>query len=96
MVLESWATHDEFQSAPPAETRGDTLFFIFLHKIYCFNPLPPPKRGETSLGYTCDVDGKVSIRSPRRNEGRHDFDLLCDTIIHGFNPLPPPKRGETL
>ena len=37
----------------------------------CFNPLPPPKRGEIISEWDCHVQGiLVSIRSPRRSEGR--------------------------
>ena len=36
-----------FQSAPPAETRGDRPQYTYPAPYLCFNPLPPPKRGET-------------------------------------------------
>ena len=36
-----------FQSAPPAETRGDPRGAISGRDATRFNPLPPPKRGET-------------------------------------------------
>ena len=38
-----------FQSTPPAEARGDVLQrFRQVHCNRSFNPLPPPKRGETT------------------------------------------------
>ena len=36
-----------FQSTPPAEARGDNKQIGTLVPQRCFNPLPPPKRGET-------------------------------------------------
>ena len=36
-----------FQSAPPAETRGDCRRSYSVQRGARFNPLPPPKRGET-------------------------------------------------
>ena len=65
-----------FQSAPPAEARGDhTRCYITFNMQFSlgFNPLPPPKRGEIVTGTTCISFGTgitVSIRSPRRSEGR--------------------------
>ena len=38
-----------FQSTPPAEARGDCLVRRSLPPALSFNPLPPPKRGETAL-----------------------------------------------
>ena len=40
-----------FQSAPPAETRGDQLKFLIKSFNLGFNPLPPPKRGETARAH---------------------------------------------
>ena len=62
--------YDEFQSTPPAEARGDARPRAGALPRNRFNPLPPPKRGETQLhlvGVAVDV---VSIHSPRRSEGR--------------------------
>ena len=39
---------DAFQSTPPAEARGDWSVCSIMPAPLCFNPLPPPKRGETS------------------------------------------------
>ena len=39
-----------FQSAPPAEAGGDSPVATQSSvQPSCFNPLPPPKRGETSI-----------------------------------------------
>ena len=78
---------------------------------YGFNPLPPPKRGETAPSVRGDFDKSlidVSIHSPRRSEGRPvagprfnplppPKQCLATWMMcsGGFNPLPPPKRGET-
>ena len=59
-----------FQSAPPAETRGDVLVRVQSRFAQGFNPLPPPKRGETPQIDSFSALPTVSIRSPRRNEGR--------------------------
>ena len=64
------AIGQEFQSAPPAEARGDACRWTSGPGSTCFNPLPPPKRGE------------IGARGRRTPEAS------------GFNPLPPPKRGE--
>ena len=44
-----WCTGREFQSTPPAEARGDLGLPASADagEPRCFNPLPPPKRGET-------------------------------------------------
>ena len=86
----------EFQSAPPAEARGD-------HGQgrrgdsgpRSFNPLPPPKRGEI-VESSPEIASwiMVSIRSPRRSEGRSACRKLTPAEAWSFNPLPPPKRGE--
>ena len=133
---------DWFQSAPPAETRGDIYAYGSTKSPFGFNPLPPPKRGETGRWRSLCPLSTVSIRSPRRNEGRpriqsphlalSEFQSAppaetrgdgmersparrrelfqsappAETRgdsesgaarLHGicFNPLPPPKRGET-
>ena len=39
-------------------------------QLMSFNPLPPPKRGETQPKRPRDHNYKVSIHSPRRSEGR--------------------------
>ena len=50
-----------------------------------FNPLPPPKRGEIKDRLEKTGLNRVSIRSPRRSEGRSQQDA--------FNPLPPPDSA---
>ena len=67
-----FAQSGKFQSAPPVETRGDGKATIWTATKGSFNPLPPSKRGETSNGPRFGAYAVVSIRSPRRNEGRHN------------------------
>ena len=62
-----------------------------------FNPLPPPKRGETSGSRTLPgVNRPVSIHSPRRSEGR----LIIPMVSKGaerskFQSTPPAEaRGD--
>ena len=81
-----------FQSAPPVETRGDLPVRRLLFRRSCFNPLPPSKRGEIDDPAYTDRPSQVSIRSPRRNEGRsgklpHDTVLLIVSIRS-------PRRNE--
>ena len=49
-------------------------------RIASFNPLPPPKRGETLSLLAPDAVARGAFPGAG---------------IGGFNPLPPPKRGET-
>ena len=86
-----------FQSTPPAEARGD-LRSACTWRWSCagFNPLPPPKRGET-----CPVDPpaiedtKVSIHSPRRSEGRPLVNSMS-VIPSVFQSTPPAEaRGDS-
>ena len=63
--------------------------------IESFNPLPPPKRGETPTKWRFSGDGyRVSIHSPRRSEGRL---ILANHVIvqHEFQSTPPAEaRGD--
>ena len=64
---------------------------------FCFNPLPPPKRGETSDAGTNDSCAGWRcfnpLPPPKRGETtRPEGKIHQETC---FNPLPPPKRGET-
>ena len=60
-----------------------------------FNPLPPPKRGETEFRRAC-ASGQVFQSTPPA-EARGDVAVgaaawyFRDVSIH----FPPPKRGET-
>ena len=76
-----------------------------------FNPLPPPKRGETARrarrfnplpppkrGETAVPHSVLQeFQSTPPAEARGDLERLTITTLlsSGFNPLPPPKRGET-
>ena len=81
-----------FQSAPPVETRGDNGGCVGPRACSCFNPLPPSKRGETGLTATVNQLGEVSIRSPRRNEGRLP-PLLVEPCIRAVS-IRSPRRNE--
>ena len=86
-----------FQSTPPAEARGDVL--DGLHggsQSTGFNPLPPPKRGETSESTRARGE-RCLFQSTPPAEARGDSpdDVFLLSTRSGFNPLPPPKRGET-
>ena len=86
-----------FQSTPPAEARGDTASVSRMPAMVCFNPLPPPKRGETVWLLRT---GRVVLwwfQSTPPAEARGDAVPSGRTTVtdSGFNPLPPPKRGET-
>ena len=41
----------KFQSTPPAEARGDEKLERVYMRYRGFNPLPPPKRGETTSAH---------------------------------------------
>ena len=66
-----------FQSTPPAEARGDEHLSLAFDTFQSFNPLPPPKRGET-IDRTGEAGtSEVSIHSPRRSEGRLYLSFLA-------------------
>ena len=57
-----------------------------------FNPLPPPKRGETFQKWEQEVAQCVSIHSPRRSEGRHPGTArLAGAIVVSIHS---PRRSE--
>ena len=86
---------DAFQSTPPAEARGDFVTLgIRCESIGCFNPLPPPKRGETLRKAWADLSIEVSIHSPRRSEGRRPT-VSEATSSPWFQSTPPAEaRGD--
>ena len=84
-----------FQSAPPTEARGDWVgYYCWREGLICFNPLPPPRRGEIAspvLGIR--RQGCFNpLPPPRRGEIVTVISWLKRSS--GFNPLPPPRRGE--
>ena len=85
----------EFQSAPPVETRGDARRCVNPPASSLgFNPLPPSKRGETKVPIPLLFPSEVSIRSPRRNEGRPRA-LRPMSKHHKFQSAPPVEtRGD--
>ena len=60
-----------FQSAPPAEARGDWNVDGPVPFRVSFNPLPLPKQGEIGLRLSPFLLVYVSIRSPCRSKGRY-------------------------
>ena len=84
-----------FQSTPPAEARGDVRAPGWCLSRRGFNPLPPPKRGETNRPDLKQGSRHVSIHSPRRSEGRRCGIESAGEFSEGFQSTPPPKRGET-
>ena len=63
-----------------------------------FNPLPPPKRGETrSLQSTDAADWRFQSTPPAEARGDETAETrpVSQAAMKSFNPLPPPKRGET-
>ena len=90
------ATSDLFQSTPPAEARGDLASPSTTGRDSSFNPLPPPKRGETEMGAKVPPWLEVSIHSPRRSEGRHpDPAAMISSAV--FQSTPPAEaRGDTI
>ena len=115
----SGLSHEMFQSAPPAEARGDAVFIGSTGDSFkvsirsprrsegrsedrrrrclltgCFNPLPPPKRGEIAPARLLRVVGCGfnPLPPPKRGEIENASDIRY--FWESFNPLPPPKRGE--
>ena len=109
-----------FQSAPPAETRGDparsprvfrgilvsirsprrnegrpTGIFCRRRRARCFNPLPPPKRGETRFRGSSPCTRGCFNPLPPPKRGETSGRVMRPATATRFNPLPPPKRGET-
>ena len=85
-----------FQSAPPAEARGDRHGPRISSSWRRFNPLPLPKQGEMRSHERTDTRiAGVSIRSPCRSKGRwRKLGIHPADPKGGFNPLPLPKQGE--
>ena len=92
LVAASSSRGSAFQSAPPVETRGDLSPHTEIAAYPCFNPLPPSKRGETAGGDVRRSRGPVSIRSPRRNEGRLRASVLRTALP--IVSIRSPRRNE--
>ena len=85
----------EFQSTPPAEARGDVARRVDLNKVTCFNPLPPPKRGETVVSVIEPASYVFQSTPPRRSEGRQATEQAV-TIFYLFQSTPPAEaRGDS-
>ena len=82
-----------FQSTPPAEARGDRSRVLILTRVRGFNPLPPPKRGETAVVVVRRPSVEVSIHSPRRSEGRRDRRRHA-VARRGAVSIHSPRRSE--
>ena len=60
-----------------------------------FNPLPPPKRGETWARFEVDdVPAQVSIHSPRRSEGRLGEEETTYWLVQFQSTPPAEARGD--
>ena len=60
-----------FQSAPLTEARGDKARMNVRRMVACFNPLPSPKQGETSI-FVCIRAGVNKFQSAPLTEARGD------------------------
>ena len=87
--------HMGFNPLPPPK-RGEILPRAVLEPIHSgFNPLPPPKRGEITDNWPSYPTGQVSIRSPRRSEGRFDRSLNVVYQLQVSIRSPPAEaRGD--
>ena len=61
----------------------------------CFNPLPSPKQGETSLGLAPLGHSGCFNPLPSPKQGETDLRCTYRRSRSSFNPLPSPKQGET-
>ncbi len=85
---------DGFQSAPPAEARGDSCGCAGTACGSGFNPLPLPKQGEISR-CRVRVTNLRSFQSAPPAEARGDArPQKTSSYSSSFNPLPLPKQGE--
>ena len=86
-----------FQSAPLTEARGDGDQGGKGYHAVSFNPLPSPKRGEMcSPCPSGPGEGRVSIRSPHRSEGRSDSTFASPTRFAKFQSAPLTEaRGDS-
>ena len=84
---------EEFQSTPPAEARGDMMLRPTWDLLLSFNPLPPPKRGETP-GVQKKSVGSTFQSTPPPKRGETVSRQSLSPALECFN-TPPPKRGET-
>ena len=63
--------------------------------LYEFQSAPPAgARGDEVDLFAVEHFRLVSIRSPRRSEGRSEARCQSRFCSGCFNPLPPPERGE--
>ena len=76
-----------FQSAPPAEARGDAKACLD-NDLYLFQSAPPAEArgGETKKSHL--------FQSAPPAEARGDGESPAGPIRQCFNPLPRPKQGE--
>ena len=84
-----------FNPLPPSK-RGETRHKSpRSHARPSFNPLPPSKRGETTRKEMPKImDWNVSIRSPRRNEGRLIFFAIYQKNLLFQSAPPVETRGD--
>ena len=85
-----------FQSTPPAEARGDIYEARKWPRVNeCFNPLPPPKRGETTCADVVADARRVSIPLPPPKRGETSRNRPYDRPYDRFQSTPPAEaRGD--
>ena len=84
-----------FQSTPPAEARGDKSDNQHHATSSCFNPLPPPKRGET-VSFFDGTNTAFPFQSTPPAEARGDPPRCVRTYLPiEFQSTPPAEaRGD--
>ena len=82
-----------FQSTPPAEARGDPRRAMTQPLPARFNPLPPPKRGETTSSRLCRAGGKWFQSTPPA-EARGDPDISGESYLSNEVSIHSPRRSE--
>ncbi len=88
------ASVNAFQSAPPAEARGDPFSSATKTSRPSFNPLPRPKQGEISVGRLWSTTISCFNPLPRPKQGEMADSFGAKRLAACFNPLPRPKQGE--
>ena len=91
------AERGEFQSAPPAEARGDNA--ALRHRLdeadMPFQSAPPAEARGRFENPPSSRARLTRFQSAPPAEARGDLGVTSrSTNERGFNPLPPPKRGE--
>ena len=83
-----------FQSTPPAEARGDRSVGCQAEGTYSFNPLPPPKRGETCGSLKPNGFVAAWFQSTPPAEARGDATPLAPSPLTDPVSIHSPRRSE--